>query len=122
VLSDGVVFPDEQPRQGLLVVRTRSGTHYLIDLDAMRLQRIPSDNAGPDAPGCYPVSQPLRRDRHWLKIIHLGPLTVGNRLELVLEPLGDAHITAVTLRLTTEVQSITTADPLNGPAKGDQRA
>ena len=112
----------EQPEQGRkpiargvqLLVETRSGSCYLIDLDLMRMKRIPADDSQtphPDLSG--PVSQPLRRDRQWLKIIHLGRLSIGERLELVLEPLGCPRVVAFTRRLTTEVVSISPVEPLS---------
>ena len=95
-----------------ILVGTRSGSYYLIDLHAMRLKRMPAsgDEVLSHDDG-QPMSQPLRRDQEWLKIIHLGRLTLGERLEIHLEPLGDPRVVAFTQRLTTEVVSITVLEP-----------
>jgi hypothetical protein len=108
VLSiDDIEPPEFTARQGLLFLQTQSGSSYLIDLDAMRLVRTPMSTNKELAPAAgEPLSHRLRRDGQWLKIIHIGRVVVGERLELVLEPLGDPMTVAVTHRLTTEVVSI----------------
>lgn len=97
---------------GQLLVVTRSGSWYHIDLDAMLLKRIPANHDQLFiADTSTPISQPLRRDREWIRIINLGRLALGERLELVLEPLGDPRVVVVTRRLTTEVVSIIAVEP-----------
>lgn len=96
-----------------ILVGTRSGSHYLIDLHAMRLARLPATGGEVVIDdGGRPISQPLRRDRQWLKIIHIGGLALGKRLEIHLEPLGDPRVVAFTYRVTTEVVTITALEPL----------
>jgi hypothetical protein len=95
-----------------LLVGTRSGTFYLIDIDAMRLKRVPATGAEMLASdGERTMSQPLRRDGQWLKILRLGPLALGECLNMHLEPLGDPTRVAFTARRTTEIVSITAVEP-----------
>lgn len=101
-----------------VLVGTRSGTNYLIDLRAMRLKRFPGSRGNSCDEG-QTMAEPLRRDQQWLKIIHLGPMALGERLEIHLEPLGDPCRVAYTRRHTTEVISVIFLKPLRkrpGPA------
>lgn len=95
-----------------LLVGTRSGTCYLIDLDAVRLQRVPATGDETwTSDGEWTMSQPLRRDGQWLKILRLGRLVLGECLNMRLEPLGDLTRVAYTARRTTEITSITAVEP-----------
>lgn len=120
--EDGRGSEDEARCVDRLLVGTRSGTYYLIDLDAMRLKRVPATgDAMLTSDGEWTLSQPLRRDRQWLKILRLGRLVLGECLNMHLEPLGDPTRVAFTARRTTEIISITAVDHPDGPSERDCR-
>lgn len=96
--------PDMPFRKGQVIVTTKSGSRYFIDLDLMLLQRIQA-NQETDRVG-EAQSVALRRDGQRLKILRLYRLEVGSRAEFDLEPLGDPSFVAFTRRSTTEVISI----------------
>ncbi|WP_055815989.1 hypothetical protein [Leifsonia sp. Root112D2] len=91
-------------RAGRLLVRTESGSSYLIDMDAGYLQRVRGTDPSPD-PEVAPASS-LRRDGESLKVLRVHQLRVGCRAIIDVEPLGDPRRVSFTRRTTTIVTGI----------------
>lgn len=72
------------------IITTESGTRY--EYKGRKMRRIPEGNA-----------LPMRRDGEDLSFTFWGTPTVGRRMRLILEPLGDGNST---IRTTTPVVSI----------------
>jgi len=92
-----------------LRIRTESGTVYEIDEPGGWLRR---------APGQYPpsdesLSEPLRRDGAWIKLLRMGEVRLGASTWFNLEPLDDPAQVLLTTRTTTYVVAI---DRLPGDA------
>lgn len=99
------------PTHGHLLLHTKSGTRYIIDLDLMLLRRLPADNAEPVFDLNAAQSATLRRDGQLLKILRIYRLAVGSRAQFDIETLGDPRFVAFTRRTTTEVLSIQQISP-----------
>jgi hypothetical protein len=101
---------------GSYMVRTSSGTVYLIDLDRRLVQRLAAEYepSGPYAK--IPVAV-LRRDADPIPLLKLERLQVGERGMLILDLRGDGILT---FRDTTEVRTITSLEDEPSDARTDR--
>ncbi|WP_166880022.1 hypothetical protein [Salinibacterium sp. ZJ450] len=104
------------PASGRVVVRTVSGSEYLVDLDRMTLCRSRANTLQSHGAGVQSVR--LRRDGELIKILTVVSLQVGFPAVFVLEPLGNPRYVIFTRRTTTTVLSIRASDQPIGTCDG----
>lgn len=114
--DERVVLCDECTGQWL--VRTETGTLYVLDLDAQTQTRVPDPErvdvwlaAGGHKPAVEflplgTITGPaLRRDHETLALAALGSVRIGEPLFMMLDLFG--NLTAVTMRITSRVTEAT---------------
>ncbi|WP_158253367.1 hypothetical protein [Cryobacterium sp. N19] len=87
---------------GIYLVSTRSGSRYMIDLNEMKMSRVPAETDPND-------DLAMRRDGETVDLLSVDECTVGRPMRLVL----DLHVegVVVTSRQTTTVDSISEVNP-----------
>lgn len=90
---------------GRWLMRTASGSSYLLDLDEKTAQRIQgSTNADPER--AFHFSQPLRRDGDALPLVAMEPVRLRESAFLLLSQVDDYEGYVNTTRMTTPVTSV----------------
>jgi hypothetical protein len=92
------------PTQGQVLMRTRRGIYYLVDLDQLEVVTVPAANI--EARAHNPLrTVVVRRGRRMLAIVRVHRLAIGSRVELDVAT-TDGPERAYTMRSATAVVSI----------------